>query len=81
MAACGLCSALVLAGAWWMLHRPAQRPLAVAQALEVPQVALDWGGSISRATPAALVGPLADELQRLNRDLDRTAQFLLASLP
>jgi hypothetical protein len=27
------------------------------------------------------VAPLSDELNRLNRDLGKTAQFLLASLP
>ena len=29
----------------------------------------------------AVVAPLPDELERLNRDLDKTAQFLRASLP
>jgi hypothetical protein len=28
-----------------------------------------------------VVAPLSDELERLNRDLDNTAQFILASLP
>jgi hypothetical protein len=36
---------------------------------------------MTRAMSAAVVAPLSDELDRLNRDLDHTAQFLLANLP
>jgi hypothetical protein len=36
---------------------------------------------MARAMPSAVVNPLADELKNINRDLDNTAQFLLASLP
>ncbi len=43
--------------------------------------ALEMGGQAARAAPAAVVTPLAEELARVNRDLDSTAQFLLASLP
>jgi len=31
--------------------------------------------------PAVAVGPLSDELDKVNRDLDRTAEFLIATLP
>jgi len=31
--------------------------------------------------PSVAVGPLSDELDKVNRDLDRTAEFLIATLP
>jgi len=69
---------LLLVG-WWALQSPvrppAQTPLAAATS------ALQLGDQVVRAMPSAMVAPLSDELERLNRDLDRTAQFLLASLP
>jgi len=77
----GLCLALILAGAWWPRHRPAQPPGPIAQALAAPSAALDLGGQMTRAMPAAVLAPLSEELDRLNRDLDHTAQFLLANLP
>ena len=43
--------------------------------------ALELGGSMVREAPAAVLSPLSDELQRLDRDLLKTGQFLLASLP
>jgi hypothetical protein len=33
------------------------------------------------AVPSAVISPLSNELEQLNRDLNNTAQFLLASLP
>ena len=39
------------------------------------------GDQMVRTMPSAVVAPLSDELERLNRDLDKTAKFLLASLP
>jgi len=31
--------------------------------------------------PSVAVGPLSDELDKVNRDLDRSAEFLIATLP
>lgn len=31
--------------------------------------------------PSVAVGPLSEELDKVNRDLDRTAEFLIATLP
>ena len=36
---------------------------------------------MASAVPSTMLAPLADELKRLNQDLDNTAQYLLASLP
>jgi|ERR1017187_1129445 hypothetical protein len=43
--------------------------------------ALELGGRLAREAPAAALSPLSDEMQRLDRDLFNTGQFLLASLP
>ena len=67
----------------------AQRPVNVpgrgsdsaSQSLAAAQSALEMGGQMARAMPAAMVSPLTDELNRVNRDLTNTANFLLASLP
>lgn len=33
------------------------------------------------ALPSVTVGPLSDEVDKVNQDIDRTAEFLLATLP
>jgi hypothetical protein len=43
--------------------------------------ALELSEQITQTMPAAVMAPLSDEWQGLNRDLQNTAQFLLASLP
>jgi hypothetical protein len=60
---------------------PVRLPAQHTEQLSVPITALQVGGEMARAVPSAVVNPLADELKNLNRDLDNTAQFLLASLP
>lgn len=67
---------LLLAGVWSFLHRPS-RPQPMARAA----AALEIGEAMADTVPSVVVAPLSDEWQRINRDLDRTAQFLLASLP
>lgn len=52
--------------------RPSLAP--AARALEVSQ-------EIVQTVPVAVLGPLTEEWRRLERDLDNTANFLLASLP
>ena len=60
---------------------PARPTVQATQSLAVATTALKAGGEMARAVPSAVVSPLTDELTKLNRDLDNTAQFLLASLP
>ncbi len=85
--AAGLGLALALASAvvvWTRSHSvkpPPGAPMAITQALGAPGTALELGGRVTRAVPSGMVAPLSDELERLNRDLDQTAQFLLANLP
>ena len=74
-------AALVVAVAFWALHGPVGVPPHEAQPLAAATTALQLGNHVVRTMPSAVVAPLSDELARLNQDLDKTAQFLLASLP
>ena len=74
-------AAIVLLAVWWVLHSPVRQPAPDTQSLAAATAALEMSGQLARAVPSAMVAPLSGELERLNRDLDKTAQFLLASLP
>jgi hypothetical protein len=58
---------------------PAGRP--AVQALAAPPSAADLGQLVAQTVPVSVVSPLADEFEHLGQDLDRTENFLLASLP
>jgi hypothetical protein len=73
--------ALALLVAWHVQRGPVRPPTPDPQSLAAATTALEMGGQMAQAMPSAVVAPLADELARLNRDLNNTAQFLLASLP
>ena len=72
---------MVLLAIWWVARGPVQPPVQDTQSLAAATTALDLGGEMARAVPSAVISPLANELEQLNRDLTNTAQFLLASLP
>jgi hypothetical protein len=66
----------------WQAQRHPARPAPTAtQSLATAASALDMSRQMTRVVPSAVLGPLSEELERLNRDLDNTAKFLLASLP
>ena len=71
---------MVVLGVVWMLQSPV-RTVQTGQPLAASTTALQLGNQMVRTMPTAVVAPLSDEWERLNRDLDKTAQFLLASLP
>ena len=73
--------ALALLVTWYVRLGPVRPPAPNPQSLAAATTALEMGGQMAQAMPSAVVAPLADELERLNRDLANTAQFLLASLP
>jgi hypothetical protein len=52
-----------------------------SQTLAAAGSALELGGSLMRQAPAAAMSPLSDEMQKLDRDLEDTERFLLATLP
>ena len=74
--------AVLLLMAVWLALRSPGRPLVQDRpSLAVVTIALEMSGQLAHTVPSAVVAPLSDELERLNRDLDDTAQFILASLP
>jgi hypothetical protein len=49
----------------------------------LPQISAAFSASqeVVDVLPSVTVGPLSNELDKVNQDLDRTAEFLLATLP
>jgi len=74
-------AALVLVAAWYVARGPVKLPARETQSLAAATAALEMGGQMARTVPSAVVTPLADELEKVNRDLNYTAQFILANLP
>jgi hypothetical protein len=74
-------AALALVAVWQALRGPVAPPSKGTPSLAAATTALEMGGQLAQTVPSAVVAPLSDELARLNRDLDNTAQFILASLP
>jgi hypothetical protein len=72
---------VVLIGAWLAAHHPAGPATSNTQSLPEISTAFTTSREIVDALPSATVGPLSNELDNVNRDLDRTAEFLLATLP
>lgn len=60
---------------------PASVTQSEARAIYVADSALEFGGNIVRQAPDAAISPLEDEMQAMHHDLDRTKDFLIASLP
>jgi hypothetical protein len=76
---------LVFLGVFLAIHF-SRHPGAKAQYAELPSLAaassaLELGGSLIREAPAAVMSPLSDEMQRLERDWDNAKRFLFATLP
>ena len=74
-------ASLVLAGVWFVAHRGPQKVSSTAGPLAEFSTAFAASRELVDAAPSEAVRPLADELNNVNRDLDRTAKFLLANLP
>lgn len=72
---------LALLVVWHVTRGPVRVPMQDTQSLTVATTALEMGSQMAHAMPSAVVSPLADELEKVNRDLNSTAQFILASLP
>jgi hypothetical protein len=66
--------------ALWVWHH-ASVPAQSRSALESASTALAASREMAQAAPVSALAPLTEEWQRLNKDLDNTAQFLLATLP
>jgi hypothetical protein len=73
--------AITLTVIWHRTQETVRQPAMSTQPLAVASTALHLSGEMAKTVPSAVVAPLTDELQKLNQDLNNTAQFLLASLP
>jgi len=70
----------------WIIARPTpQSPPPIAsqgeQTLAAAQRAWDMSKEVSRTMPAAVVGPLSNELASVDQDVRDTTKFILATLP
>jgi hypothetical protein len=75
-------AALALLGSWLAFHHSsAKPPISSAQSFSEISSALARSQELMDSLPAVTVGPLSDELDKANDDLERTAKFLLATLP
>lgn len=74
-------AALVVVGTWLSLHNHRQQPTPGSTSLPEISTAFTAGQEVVDALPSVTVGPLSDELDKVNLDVSRTASFLLATLP
>jgi hypothetical protein len=75
---------LLVLATWAGWHRLKSTSIArqpMTQALGAPAMTFALGDSLAWPEQMSAVAPLTDELDRLDRDLNQTAQFILACLP
>jgi len=72
---------IILLGLLLTLHNRSETRNRNSQALTQISAAFSASQAVVHALPSVTVGPLSDELDKMNQDLDRTAEFLLATLP
>jgi hypothetical protein len=76
LAAPGL-ALLAVGGLWWALSRPA----GPAPPLLAAARTLEEGQALPQTVSAAMLAPLSQEMEFVDRDLRNTVEFLLASVP
>jgi hypothetical protein len=72
-------ASLALLGTWLAFSH--QRKTSNGQSLPEISTAFTVSQEVVDTFPSAAVGPLSNELDNVGRDFDRTAEFLLATLP
>ena len=72
---------IILLGLLLTHHNRSETRNRNSQALTQISAAFSASQELVDALPSATVGPLSDEVDKMNQDLDRTAHFLLATLP
>jgi hypothetical protein len=77
----GAFAGLVLLGALLTIHHRTAATNQKLQPISEISNAFATSQELVASLPSVAVGPLSDELNKVNRDLDRTAEFLLATLP
>jgi hypothetical protein len=75
-------AALALLGIWLAFRHYSESPT-TSNNQSLPEISSAFVTSqeLMDSLPSVTVGPLSDELDKVNQDLDRTAEFLLATLP
>lgn len=76
----GLTTVIVL-GFWLALHNGPAKNSSTPRSMPDISTAFTRSQEMVKALPSVAVGPLSDELDKVNRDLDRTTDFLLAAVP
>ena len=71
-------NALVIVGIWLIVQNRTEH---VVSPLPEISTAFTASQKVVDALPSVTVGALSDELDKVNQDLNRTADFLLATLP
>jgi hypothetical protein len=72
---------LILLGVLLTIHHRTATTIQNPQPLSEISNAFATSQELVDSLPSVAVGPLSDELDKVNRDLDRTAKFLIATLP
>jgi hypothetical protein len=68
---------LAVFGLWWFLNRSPHEP----QSLMAATAALEQSHELTQKAPAAVLAPLSQEMEHLNRDFQSAVEFLMASVP
>jgi len=68
---------LAVIGLWSSLNRAPHE----SQSLAVTTAALEQSHAITQTVPAAVLAPLSEEMEYLNRDFHSAVDFLLATVP
>jgi len=71
---------LLLLGVWWST-RETSTPIAQPNLFASAASALDAAPQVTRDIPAQALSPLTEEWDHLDSDLNKTADFLLTSIP
>lgn len=72
---------LIVMGFWLALRNRPQSTMSNSQSLTEISTAFTASQEIVDNLPSTAVGPLSEELDKVNQDLNRTTDFLLATLP
>lgn len=68
---------LAVGGLWWSFTRPAHDPAPLAAGA----AALEQSREFTQNAPGAVLAPLSEEMEHLNRDVRHAVEFLVASVP
>lgn len=72
---------IILLGLLLAFHNRSETGNWNSQAITQISAAISASQEAVDALPSVTVGPLSDELEKVNQDVERTAKFLLATLP